>query len=368
MSQPKRILLSGGGTGGHIYPAIAIAQQFEKELPGCEILFVGAKGAMEEQLVPKAGYTLKTLPISGLYRQLTMRNIIRNLQLPYKLVASRFGARRILKGFSPDIAIGTGGYASYPILSAAAGSVPVVALQEQNAWPGMVNRRLAPVADVVFLGNPDARNHLVNDNLINSGNPIRSTILNGNAINGRQHWNFQERPTLLITGGSLGAKTLNESVEQQLDTLALTDVNVLWQCGKLYYERLKRLQLPENVRLTAFIDNMPDTLAMADLVVCRAGASTISELIALEKPSILVPSPNVAGDHQTANAKSLSKHNAAEMVHDNDARQHLIDRALSLLKEDKRRRTMRINLQAMQHRPAAEVIVEELLRLYLVCT
>lgn len=366
MRAPKRILLSGGGTGGHIYPAIAIAQAFQQAIPEVELLFVGAKGGMEERLVPGAGYTLETLPISGLQRRLTLNNILRNLQLPFKLIQSHLGAKRILKAFEPDIAVGTGGYASYPVLSAAAGKADLItALQEQNAYPGLVNRRLAPKVDVVFLGNPDGRKFLDNDTQIDTGNPIRATIMEGDANAGRQHWGFfNDWPTCVVTGGSLGAKTLNDSLEQHTGALSKAKVNVLWQCGKLYHERLSKLVVPDNVRLTAFIDNMPDTLAMADLVVCRAGASTISELIALAKPSILVPSPNVAGDHQTANAHSLVAHNAAEMIEDAQAVDTLVHRALELVTDEQQLQSFAFKLKNMQQPPAAETIVNTLLELY----
>ena len=287
---PQRILLSGGGTGGHIFPAIALAEAFHERLPEADIRFVGAKGGMEERLVPQAGYPLETLWIGGLYRQLSLRNIGRNLLFPFKLLSAALTSRRLLARFRPEIVAGTGGFASYPIVNAAAGGPAITAIAEQNAFPGLANRQLAPKVDLVFLGNPDAERHFRAKQMIFTGNPVRRDIGQPTHEAGCTSFGLSpDRPVLLVLGGSLGAQAINENLAAGLRELVDSGFQVLWQCGRLYADSLQEqlAPLPEGVRVLPFIREMAEAYAAADLVVARAGALTISELIIAGTPAIL---------------------------------------------------------------------------------
>lgn len=362
---PQKLLLSGGGTGGHVFPALAIAEAFQAAVPGGQVHFVGATGGMEMTLVSQHGHTITGLPIAGLQRKLSFTNVKRNLALPGKLIAANRQAKALLKEFQPDLAIGTGGYASFPVLRAARGRVAVTAIQEQNAFPGLANRRLARGVDAVYLGMADAQAHFKpGPSFVVSGNPIRAEITAGSKTVGLAAHGFSEqKPVLFLTGGSLGARSLNTALEKDIAQLQAAGVQVLWQCGKHDYPSLKaRLEpLPPEIRLVPFVRDMTAAYAMADVVICRAGAITLAELVALAKPAILVPSPNVTADHQTHNARSLASRKACILLPDETAGAALVPQALALLKDAPQRTAMRNALRALQGPPAAEVIVRDLI-------
>ncbi len=318
-----KVLISGGGTGGHIFPALAIAKYIKEEWPDALILFVGAEGGMENTLVPKNGFPIKPLWISGLYRQKTLKNLFRNALLPFKLLYSNYQANKIIREFKPDLVIGVGGYASYPILKASLNHKILTLIHEQNAFPGLANKMLAEKVNKVLLGNEDAATRFKSNNCMFVGNPVRPELLKGNRDKGVEQYKLDpNKKTILITGGSLGAKNLNNAVLTHYQEL-ISRYNLIWQCGKIYFDDLKTKV--DSKHLFPFLDNMADTYAVADLVICRAGAMTISELIHLNKPAVLIPSPNVADDHQTFNAKSLSDKNAAILLKDSEAQAKLLE-------------------------------------------
>ena len=357
----KRIIISGGGTGGHIFPAVSIAGEIQRREPDADILFVGAKGGMEETVVPKYGYTIESVPISGIQRQLNLRNIWRNLQFPFKLMVSLMQSRSIVKRFQPEAVVGVGGFASGPLGRAAAGNGVPLFLCEQNAYPGLVNRWLAGKAKKILLGNADAEKYFDSSKTVVTGNPIRSFSLIDRDEAVRKLGLDPTKPVLLSLGGSLGALRINQALLGQLDLITNSEVQLVWQCGKRYYERLKA-QVPEHpqVKLSAFIDDMAVAYSAADLIISRAGGSTISELIALNKPSILVPSPNVAEDHQTKNALSLSEKGAAELIKDVEATEKLLPTALEILQDPQRLGQLTDQITAFEKHDAAKEIVDEI--------
>lgn len=315
-----RVLLSGGGTGGHIYPALAIAAAIRELAPTAEFLFVGAAGKMEMRRVPAAGYDIIGLPVAGFHRALDRRNFA----FPFKLMMSLSKARKVVKDFAPDAAIGTGGYASGPALAAAALVGVPVFLQEQNALAGVTNRLLGKIATSVFVAYPEAGAYFASAKTVHTGNPLRSSLsveqLTSKAL-GRTHFGLApEKPTLLSFGGSLGAKKMNEAfVAMASFWKAHQELQVIWQTGEGYFSSFSEsetAQLP-NVKCVPYLERMDLAYAAADLVACRAGALSISELQLLGKPSLLIPSPNVSGDHQTANAKAVERTGAAVLIPDN---------------------------------------------------
>jgi UDP-N-acetylglucosamine--N-acetylmuramyl-(pentapeptide) pyrophosphoryl-undecaprenol N-acetylglucosamine transferase len=332
-----RVIISAGGTGGHIFPAIAVADELKKQDPSVEILFVGALGKMEMERVPKVGYTIEGLPITGLQRRLTFKNIWLNLQLPFKLLKSMLKVRRILKDFKPDVAVGFGGFASGPTLNAAASmGIPTV-LQEQNSYAGVTNKLLAEKAVKICVAYASMEKFFPKDKLVVTGNPVRSDILNIKTKKEEAivYFNLNEnKKTIVILGGSLGAKTLNVAMENNAQLLEnQVNVQVLWQCGRLYEEDFKNgkaARLP-NVDMRSFIDRMDLAYAVADVIVARAGALTISELCLAGTPSVLVPSPNVAEDHQTKNAMALVNNSAALLVKDAEASDLMLKKALEII-------------------------------------
>jgi len=365
---PKRLLVTGGGTGGHIFPAVAIAKAFLAAFPEGEVLFVGAKGGMETRMVPAAGVPLKTLWISGLYRQKTLKNLWRNLQLPAKLLVSAVQARRLLKQYKPDWVVGTGGYAAFPLLRAAISQRGVLtAVQEQNAFPGLVNRQLGQQVDAILLGNAAASSYFPAARTFATGNPIRSEVVEAANRYTPQEAKAQlgfspDKPLVFVTGGSLGARTLNQAVSAHLITLTEAGVQVLWQCGRLYEQALQEAHptLPHTVQLKAFQDHMGLAYAAADWVVCRAGAITLSELKALNQPAILVPSPNVAGDHQTQNAKSLVGLGAGVLLPDDEAVKSLGPRLTALVLNEAPHKQVTQALQALPREGGAQAILDAL--------
>ena len=357
----KKIIISGGGTGGHIFPAVSIANEIKRREPDADILFVGADGGMELNVVPRYNYPIKSVWISGIHRQITVQNIFRNLLFPVKYMISQIQAGKIVSDFKPQAVVGVGGFASFPVGSRAAGKGVPLFICEQNAFPGLVNRRLAPKAQKILLGNEDAAKYFPNQKIVVTGNPIRSFDLPDKASAAAKMGIDPNKKTLLSLGGSLGALKINQAIQAQLQAVIEADVQLIWQCGKRYYDALAP-QVPENpnVKLMPFIDDMASAYSVADLIISRAGGSTISELIALSKPAILVPSPNVSEDHQTKNALSLSEKDAAILVKDVEAIETLIPKALEVLSDSDQLGGLQKGIEAMEKHNAAEEIVDEI--------
>lgn len=364
-NQPYRLIISGGGTGGHVFPAIAIASTFKERHPDAEILFVGAKGKMEMTKVPEAGYKIIGLWISGLQRKLTLSNLL----FPLKLAFSYFKARSIVSRFKPHAVVGTGGYASGPIMLAAAKlKIPSV-IQEQNSYAGLTNRKLARKANTICVAYPEMEKYFDKEKVRLTGNPVRRDILDINVKRDKalNHFGFtgNER-TLLIIGGSLGARTINESILLGLEKLIDARVQVVWQTGKFYYSKIAEQTAGKDlrrIRIYDFIRQMDLAYAASDVVISRSGALAISELCIAGKPAVLVPSPNVAEDHQTKNAMALVKNDAALMVSDNEAKYKLVDEALKLLHDTQLSDKLSKKISAMGKPRAAEEIVEEIEKL-----
>ncbi len=331
----NRVVISGGGTGGHIFPAVAIADEIKRRNPNAEILFVGALGKMEMEKVPAAGYEIVGLPIAGFQRKLTFSNFL----LPFKIIGSLLKARKLLKKFNPEIVIGVGGYASGPTLKAATYLKIPTLIQEQNGFPGKTNKLLSKSVDSICTAYDGLDRFFPKDKIRLTGNPVRKEMVDieNKRDEGCAFYQMDStKPIVLIIGGSLGARTLNRSVVNAYEELKNSDVQVLWQSGKLYYSDLKTEladQHAENIHLVEFIERMDFAYAMADLIVSRAGAISVSELCLIGKPVILVPSPNVAEDHQTKNAMALVEKNAAVLIKDIDAPSALIKKTLYLLKD-----------------------------------
>ena len=360
-----RLIVSGGGTGGHIFPALSIANAVKAKCPNAEILFVGAENRMEMQRVPAAGYRIIGLPVSGFDR----KNLLKNITVLWRLMKSRRKARRIIRDFRPHVAVGVGGYASGPTLKeAGAMGIPTL-LQEQNSYAGVTNKLLAKQAACICVAYEGMERFFPKDKIKLTGNPVRQNLLETTITHDDAVRTFGLDPnkkTALIVGGSLGARTLNESMLQAWDTLKEANVQIIWQTGKYYYEQittqLRGRELP-NVHVCHFISNMDAAYAAADLVISRAGAGSISEFCLLGKAVILVPSPNVSEDHQTKNALALVNKDAALYVKDADATTHLIPLALSTVKDTNRLCSLRTNISALAYHSSAEVIADEVIAL-----
>lgn len=361
--RPLRIIVSGGGTGGHIFPAISIANAVRERWPDSKILFVGAEGRMEMERVPAAGYRIIGLPVVGFDR----KNLLKNISVLFKLLKSVRAANKIIADFRPDIAVGVGGYASGPILKAASSKGIPTLLQEQNSYAGVTNKMLAEKASTICVAYEGMERFFPKEKIVLTGNPCRQD-LSISEENRRQGYEFfhldPSRKTILMIGGSLGARTLNSSLVTALPDIERSDVQVIWQCGKYYYEDMSRLEregrLPANVRLYDFVSRMDYAYSVADLVISRAGAGSISELCLLQKPVILVPSPNVAEDHQTKNALALVRKDAAVMISDADAPSKLFATGLSLVHDDERLKAMSMNIGRLAQRDSARRIVDEI--------
>lgn len=355
----NKVIISGGGTGGHIFPAIAIADQIKKETPDTEILFIGAEGKMEMKKVPEAGYKIEGLWISGLQRKLSLKNLL----LPFKLMTALLKARKIIKNFQPDIVIGVGGYASAPTLKIASMMKIPTVIQEQNSFPGKTNKYLGKSVTKVCVAYENLERFFPKDKIEFTGNPVRSKVvqIQGLVERGRDHFNLNPNKTIvLVVGGSLGAKTLNESIFNHLDDLRENNVQLIWQCGSYQYEEMKNKTKDLDMTgfvLTKFINEMELAYAAADIVISRAGAIAISELCIIGKPVVLVPSPNVAEDHQTKNAMALVEDEAAICVRDVDAREQLVSRVLDLISNKKEQEKLSINIKKKAIENAAERIV-----------
>lgn len=356
----NRAIISGGGTGGHIYPAVAIAQALKQAYPNIDILFVGAKGRMEMEKVPKAGFPIEGLWISGLQRKITFAN----LAFPLKVISSVMASRRIIRRFKPDVAIGVGGYASGPLLYAAAGMGIPTLIHEQNSYAGITNKWLSRRVDRICVAYEGMERFFPAKKMVFTGNPVRQDILHAQPDSLRSEaaafFHLDPRkPVLLVIGGSLGARTLNQTLAKHYPQLKAHGVQVLWQTGKAYYPELKDLN-DEAVRVEEFIYRMDLAYALADVVISRAGAGSISELAVVSRPAILVPSPWVTEDHQTKNALALVHKSAAWMVNDADAPDQLIHEALRLLSDEAARTQLKQNLNPFAVTDAPQRIVEQL--------
>lgn len=342
-----KVIISGGGTGGHIFPAIAIANQIKKENPDAEILFIGAKGKMEMTKVPEAGYPIVGLWISGLQRRLTYKNFL----LPFKLIHSFWKAKSIIKSFQPDVVIGVGGYASAATLRMASKlKVPTI-IQEQNSFPGKTNKILAKTVTKICVAYEKLERFFPAEKIVMTGNPVRQNVVKIEGLNREGLHFFQLNPnkkTVLIVGGSLGARTLNESVVNRLEEFQKNDIQLIWQCGSFQFEEMQKLTEGKNMEgivLTKFIKEMEMAYAAADIIISRAGAIAISELCLIGKPVILVPSPNVAEDHQTKNAMALVEDHAAILVKDVEAREKLVPTLFDLVKNEEQQQELSKNIQ-----------------------
>ena len=361
-TRKPKILISGGGTGGHIFPALSIADELKKRL-NAEILFVGAENRMEMTRVPEAGYDIIGLPVAGFDR----KRLWRNLKVLTLLFSSLKKANKIIKDFKPEVVVGVGGYASGPVLKAAQKAGIPTLIQEQNSYAGVTNKLLAKKADSICVAYDNMERFFPSENIVKTGNPIRQQLLNENLTKKDALASFglsPERKTLLVVGGSLGALTINESMEKGIKTLADHGVQVIWQTGKHFGERGPQAAKGlKGVVVTPFISDMGAAYKAADLVISRAGAASISELQVLGKPAILVPSPNVAEDHQTHNAMALVAKGAAVLVKDNEARETLIKEALKLLANPEELKEMSKNISGMALRNSSQRIGEEVCRL-----
>lgn len=363
MKQP-RIILSGGGTGGHIFPAVAIADELKKRYPKAEFLFVGAKNKMEMEKVPAAGYPIEGLWISGIQRKLSLDN----LSFPLKLISSILKSRKLLRKFKPDVVIGTGGFASGPLLWAATQKGIPSLIQEQNSFPGITNRLLAKRVNSICVAYTGLEKWFPKDKITLSGNPLRKGLeqsLPADANSKKSLGLNANWPTLLILGGSLGARRINNLISEKIDELADLELNIIWQCGKLYYDSLnsKHPNLPGNIKLQAFLKDMPLAYSSSDLVISRAGANTLSELAVVGKAAILIPSPNVAEDHQTKNAKALSSKAAAILFKEERSSEELLSLVKGLLEKQDERDQLSSNIQKLALPNAAQTIVDEIEKL-----
>ncbi|MCP4314090.1 MAG: undecaprenyldiphospho-muramoylpentapeptide beta-N-acetylglucosaminyltransferase [Bacteroidetes bacterium] len=363
--QSYRILIGGGGTGGHVFPAIAIADALKEMHPGAEFLFVGARGRLEMEKVPEAGYAIEGLPVAGFQRRLTLKNI----SFFQKLATSMLKSRRIVRHFNPDVAVGVGGYASGPILKAAARRGIPILIQEQNSYAGVTNRLLARSARTICVAYEGMERYFPAGKIHLTGNPIRQHLVKPSSERTAdlKEFGLQDgRKTCMVVGGSLGARTLNRSLLGGLEKLGRGDLQLIWQCGKNSFneieEQVARSGL-KNVRVLPFISRMDRAYGAADVIVSRAGAISISELCVIGKPVILVPSPNVAEDHQTKNAEALSGQNAAVMIPDQEAEAGLVDAMLELLGDDGRQQELSENIKQLGITNAAERIAAEVTKL-----
>ena len=366
MNEELRVVISGGGTGGHIFPAISIADAIKARHPEAHILFVGALGRMEMQRVPAAGYEIKGLPVCGFDR----KHLLRNVAVLYRLMQSRRMARRILREFRPMVAVGVGGYASGPTLDVAGSMGIPTLLQEQNSYPGVTNKLLARKAARICVAYEGMERFFPADKIVLTGNPVRQNLLDGHVSREDAVRSFGLNPlrrVVLILGGSLGARTLNESVLENLVLIRQSGVQFIWQTGGYYREsvrrELERRGKPDNLHVTDFITSMQTAYAAADLVISRAGAGSISEFCLLRKPVILVPSPNVAEDHQTKNALALTLKDAALMVTDSEAPRQLMPKAINTVQQPDLLASLSEHIGALAYPHSADRIADEIYKL-----
>jgi len=361
----RKVIISGGGTGGHIFPAIAIANKVKEKYPESDILFVGAEGKMEMEKVPKAGYEIVGLPIRGIQRKLSLKNFA----VPFKLIASLWKAKRIIKDFKPDIAIGVGGYASAATLRVASKQKVPTLIQEQNSYPGITNKWLSKRAKIICVAYDNLERFFPKEKIVKTGNPVRSEVVD---IAGKREAAFKHfgldptKKTILLIGGSLGARTLNESIKGDIQKIIDKDYQIIWQCGKFYLNDLKpivdELNSP-NIYLSDFVFKMDLAYAAADIIVSRAGAISVSEVCLIGKPVILVPSPNVSEDHQTKNAMALVNENAAVLIKDIEAREKLVNGAISLIEDSAKGVELSKNILKLGIADAPDRILNEIEKL-----
>lgn len=367
MDKELRIIISGGGTGGHIFPAVSIANAIKAKRPDAKILFVGALGRMEMQRVPAAGYEIKGLPVRGLHRPLYS---LKNVGVIIDFLRSKHMARNIIRKFRPMAAVGVGGYASGAALDAAHSMGIPCLIQEQNSYAGKTNKMLSTKAEKICVAYDGMERFFPADKIIKTGNPVRQNVVNANITVEEARTKFglaPDKKTILLVGGSLGARTINESMKQHLDEVSKADVQFIWQTGKYYNEEMNKAvndfgNIP-NLKVLDFISDMGAAYKAADLVISRAGASSISEFCLIGKPVILVPSPNVAEDHQTKNAMALVCKDAAIYVKDADAPDTLLHTALQTVENDTKLKSLSENIKKLGFADSADVIADEVIKL-----
>jgi len=365
MKNNPKIIISGGGTGGHIFPAISIANALKAKLPDAEFLFVGAEGRMEMEKIPSAGYKIIGLPVSGFDRT----HLLKNVKVLFRLLKSMRMAKKIIKDFKPDVAIGVGGYASGPTLKAANQANIKTVLQEQNSFAGVTNKLLAKKASLICVAYEGMERFFPKEKIILTGNPVRQNLKEGidKKDEAYDYFNFDKsKKTLLIVGGSLGARTINQSIMAKIDELAKSDIQVIWQTGKFYIDNIReeaKKHDTHNIFITDFISRMDYAYSIADLIISRAGASSISELCLLEKATILVPSPNVSEDHQTHNAMALVNKNSAIMIKDSEAVEKLANEALTLIHDNEKLTDLRKNIAKLAEPDSANRIADEIIKI-----
>jgi UDP-N-acetylglucosamine--N-acetylmuramyl-(pentapeptide) pyrophosphoryl-undecaprenol N-acetylglucosamine transferase len=356
-----KFIISGGGTGGHIYPAIAIANELKSRFPNAEFLFVGAQDKMEMQKVPQAGYAIKGLWIAGLQRKLTLQNIL----FPVKLIISLLKSRAIIKSFNPDVVIGTGGFASGPLLQMAnLLNIPTL-IQEQNSYPGITNKLLSKKANKICVAYENLERFFPNKKMILTGNPVRQdlTAIDSKKEEAIKFFNLDpSKKTLLILGGSLGARRVNQLIEKELDFFASQNVQIIWQCGKFYFNEYKKYN-SNSIQVFAFLDRMDLVYAAADFVISRAGASSVSELSIVGKPVIFIPSPNVAEDHQTKNAKSIVDSKGALMIKESELEENFNSVFSDLVINENLQKQLSDNIKKLAKINATKDIVDEIVKL-----
>lgn len=356
-----KFILSGGGTGGHIYPAIAIANELKLQFPDAEFLFVGAKDKMEMQKVPQAGYEIKGLWIAGLQRKLTLQN----LMFPLKLASSLLESKRIIKKFKPNVVIGTGGFASGPLLQAAGSAGIPTVVQEQNSYPGITNKLLSKKANSICVAYQNLERFFPKEKIVLTGNPVRQDLID---IESKREeaiafYNLDpNKKTLLVLGGSLGARRINQLIEKELQNFLSQDVQVIWQCGKLYFEDYKKYNQP-NVKVVDFIERMDFVYAASDVIISRAGASSVSELCIVGKPVIFIPSPNVAEDHQTKNAQAIVDAKGAILLKESELESQFSIVFEALLKDSGKQKQLSDNIKKLARPKATQDIVAQIVKL-----
>lgn len=365
LQRHKRIIISGGGTGGHIFPAISIANALRKLDPSVEILFVGAEGKLEMEKVPQAGYRIIGLPVAGFRR----KNILGNISVLYRLFLSILKSGSIISSFNPDVVVGVGGYASGPVLRQAGRKKIPTLIQEQNSYAGITNRLLAGKASVICVAYDGMEKYFPSDKIIKTGNPVRQSFDNLEALRNEAFEAFglkPELPVILILGGSGGAGSINECFAESLGTISDSGCQWLWQTGRNYFDKVAsevRSSGSPNISVHGFIDRMDLAFAAADLIISRSGAGTISELCLVGKPVILIPSPNVAEDHQTSNAKALAVRDAAILIPDNEVKERLVREAIALVGNKSMKEKLSKNISAMAERDADMRIAGQIIKL-----
>ena len=357
-----KFIISGGGTGGHIYPAIAIANELKNQYPDAEFLFVGAKDKMEMQKVPQAGYNIKGLWISGIQRKLTLKNAM----FPFKLTSSLLTSYKILKQFKPNVVIGTGGFASGAVLKVASMMRIPTVIQEQNSYPGITNKLLAKKANAICVAYEGLDKFFPKDKIKFTGNPVRQDLLDIDTKRIKSLTYFaldSAKRTLLVLGGSLGARRINQLIAQEIDFITQLGVQVIWQCGKMYYEEYSHFNKNKNVHVLAFIDKMDLVYAAADIVISRSGASSVSELCIVGKPTIFIPSPNVSEDHQTKNAMAIVAKKAAILLKESELEENFRNTFADLLSNDVKQEKLSKKIHKLALPNATREIVHEIEKL-----